>query len=303
MKNFYLLVGIYLISSFSISAQTASGTPTPQQEAQRMIREQQRRQQEFDRLKNLGSQSQTTIFAKREALPLKAKRTKAQRKRLLPDALEAAKYAAFLRQPNTGLVKIFPDVGCEDNANVVRADAICLDSIPNSAFYSFREREHTNEYLSDVRVNNNFFVSDGILSQGILVSLGDASLENLSLDSEGMKFLVEFAPETNSQEASKQTRQIINGVRSGKFLYKKSLPIAENTTYAMRVVAYRGKFMRVFRGNLYDVLAGDDRMDLILGFRVVRKSDDGSVTLLWKELQRKEAPKIIFPKKNKKSNK
>lgn len=178
-----------------------------------------------------------------------------------------------------------------------------MNSIPNSAFYSFREREHTNEFLSDVRVKNDFFVSDGILSQGILVSLGDASLENLSLGSEGMRFLIEFAPETDSKEALKQTNQIVKGVHAGKFVYKKFLPITENTTYAMRIIAYRGKVWRVFRGNLYNVLAGDERADLILGFRVIRKFGDGSVTLLWKELQRKEAPKIVFPKKNNKSNK
>lgn len=302
MKNFCLLVGIYLVCCVSAFAQPKSGTLTPQQDTQRIIRERQRQQQEANRLNLLASQSQAKSSEKREALPFKASRTREQRKRLLPTAQDAAKHTAFLQRPNTGLIKIFTDIGCENNANVVRADAVCLNSIPNSAFYSFREREHTNEYLADLRVKENYFVSDGIFSQGILVSLGDVSLENLSLNGEGMKFLLEFAPKANSGEASKQINQIIGGVRSDGFLYKKTLPITENTTYAMRVVAYRGRYTRVFRGVLYEVLAGDERADLILAFRVLRKSDDGSVTLLWKALQRKESPKIIFPKKNKKSN-
>lgn len=274
MKKLRLLIVIYFLCASPTPAQTSSATPQP-----------------------------PVVFARREASPFKAKRTKLQRQRLLPDATDAAKYRAFLGNPNTGLVKIFSDTGCENNANIVRADADCLSSIPNSAFYSFREKEHTNEYLSDVSVKNGFFVADGILSQGILVALGDVSLENLSLKSEGLKFLLEFAPDANSEEALKQTMQITRGARSGGFLYKKTLPIEENTTYAMRVVAYRGKFWRTFNGILYNVLRGDARADLTLGFRVVRKSDDGSVTLLWKELQRKEAPKIIFPKRNKKANK
>lgn len=240
-----------------------------------------------------------TIFAKRSAFPFKKRLTGKQKSRLQPAAEDSARFASFLKQPRTGLTKIFPDIGCEENANVIRADADCLSSIPNSAFYSFREKEHTTEYLADLRLADGFFVSDGILSQGILVSLGDVSLENLSLAAEGLKFLREFAPETNSKDALRQTIELAKGVRQNKFEYKKSLPVAENTTYALRVVAYRGSFRRVFRGVEYDVLARDARADLILAFRVVRKSKDGSLTLLWKELERKDSPKIIFPKKKK----
>jgi len=293
-KLFYCVIFINIAFSESVFGQTA----TQQQEIERSIREHKIQQRKFEKFKEAIQPK--AISAERAALPFKTKRTREQNRRLLPSRADLEKYDSFLRQPRTGVVKIFPDIDCENNANVLRADEQCLKWIPNSAFYSFREAEHTNEFLSDLRVKDEFFVSDGILSQGILVSLGNISLENLTLNNDGMKFLIEFAPETDSKDALKQTKQIIRGVRSDKFEYRKTLPIVENATYAMRVVAYRGKFFRVFRGALFDVLAGDDRADLVVAFRVVRKSDDGSITLIWKELQRKEAPKIIFPKRDKK---
>ncbi len=277
-----------------IFAQTAS----QQQETQRTIREQQAQQREFGKFKNVVQPK--AILAKREALPFKAKRTRDQNKRLSPDMGDLSKFAPFLRQPKTGLIKLFFDLGCEENANIIYASEECLKWIPNSAFYSFREREHTNEYLSDLRVEKGNLISDGILSQGILVSLNDVSLDNLTFNSNGMKFLVDFAPEANSKEALRQTQQLTKGVKSNGFVYRKSLPIVENTTYAMRVIAYRGKFWRVYRGINFNVLDGDNRADLIVAFRVVGKSDNDNVTLLWKELQRKEAPKVIFPQKAKK---
>ncbi|MCA1625177.1 MAG: hypothetical protein LC768_13220 [Acidobacteria bacterium] len=293
-KSVCFVILIVAVFSGKIFAQTTS----QQQEAQRTIGERQAQQREFGKFKDVVQPK--AILAKRAALPFKTKRTREQNKRLSPDAGDLSKFALFLRQPKTGLVKLFSDLGCEDNANVIYASEECLRWIPNSAFYSFREREHTNEYLSDLRVEKGNFISDGILSQGILVSLSDASLDNLTLNSNGMKFLVDFAPEANSKEALRQTQQLTKGVKSNGFVYKKSLPVVENTTYAMRVVAYRGKFFRFFRGFNFNVLDGDERADLIVAFQVVGKPDNGSVTLLWKELQRKEAPKVIFPQKSKK---
>ena len=47
------------------------------------------------------------------------------------------------------------------------------------------------------------------------------------------------------------------------------------------------------------MLEGDKRKDLILAFRVIRKTPNGSVTILWKELQQNKAPEIVFQKEEK----
>lgn len=230
--------------------------------------------------------------------PFRKKASKAQKKLLQPNKEDLAKYSQFLLQPKTGMFRLLPDPGCEDNPLVLKVDEACRNVIPESSFYSFREEEHTSDILSDIRLKNNFFISDGIYSQGILVKLGDLPVETITPDTDGISFLSDYVPQTQSKEAHKQFLQMKEGVISGKHEYRKVVLADENMTYAMRVIAYRGNLYRSYRGVLYDVLAGDRRIDMMLAFRVVRKDKDGSMTLLWKELQSKESPKLKFSKKN-----
>lgn len=249
-----------------------------------------------------GSSISDSGAARRGALSFRKKISREQKKLLQPNEADLIRYAAFLKNPNTGLIKLFPDIGCEDNANIVRADANCLRSIPMSAFYSFREEEYTAAFLSDIRLKNDVLVTDGLLTQGILVALGDIALENVSLASSGLRFLTEFKPANRSEEALKQAKELIKGIKSDDYLYRRSQPALENTTYALRVTAYRGSFIQTFRGITLDMLAGDERVDITIAFRVLRKDEEtGNFTLLWKELLRKDAPKVIFPKRGKKT--
>lgn len=228
--------------------------------------------------------------------PFKAKRTKDQDKKLRPSAEDLAKYADFLKQSRTGIFRLMNDVGCDSNVYVIRVDDGCKNAIPGGSFYSFREREYTTAYLADIRFRDGLLISDGLLSQNILVRLGNVPLENLSTESQGMKFLIDFVPETLNTAATRQYIEIVKGVRADRYEYRKVLPASENMTYAMRIVAYRGSFYRSFRGWIFDLISGDHRVDLIVGFRVVRKDEDGSVTILWKELERKKSPKLKYDK-------
>ena len=238
-----------------------------------------------------------SITGGRNYFPFRNKHTKEQKKQLSPGIEDLTRYAQFLEQPNTGIFRLLPDLNCDENPLVIKADEECLSAIPESSFYSFREKEYTPEILSDIRLENNHLITSGILAQGILVSLGDVSLENVSLKSEGMAFLNAYSPPTSATEAQKQFLEIAKGVSSGKYSYRKAFPVREDTTFALRVIAYRGSIFRTFRGYRYDLLEGDKRIDLTLAFRVIRKGTDGGVTLLWKELQHRKSPRIEFPKR------
>ncbi len=229
--------------------------------------------------------------------PLRTKPTREQKKRLQPDPRDVAKFAEILDQPRTGIVRLLPDLGCYDNMNILKADEVCRNAIPESSFYSFREREHTLEVLSDIRLKNGHLVSDGILTQGMMTNLGDVALDRVSLESDGFDYLRDFAPYPAAVAAKDQYMQLINGVVAGKHEYRKVAKAIENTTYAMRIIAYRGNVIRSFRGWRFDLLEGDKRIDMTLAFRIVRKDSDGSVTIVWKELERRESPRIKFPKK------
>jgi hypothetical protein len=244
---------------------------------------------------------QKSSSAQRYFSPFKPKQNKEQKQKLQPNPNDLNKYAEFLRQSKTGLIRLYPDLECE-SAYILRADEVCAESIPGSSNYSFREREYTSDFLADIRLKSKFFVTDGVLTQSFLVSLGNVSLENLLINSEGMKFLTEFMPESENREAIKQYNQLSKGIKIGKYEYRKIVIVAENTTYAMRLIAYKANLFTIYRGWRYNVLEGDNRIDLTIGFRVVRKDEDGSITLLWKELDRKKSVSLKVSKSNEKNN-
>lgn len=243
-------------------------------------------QNPYERETNRGTSQSRNFF------PFKAKRTKDQEKRLKPDAEDVARFAGFLKQSKTGIFRLINDLGCESNVYVIRADENCRNSIPGGSFYSFREKEYTTIYLSDLRLKDGLLISDGILSQNILVRLGDVPLENLSIVSEGMRYLTEFVPEVTSSRATKQYIEIVKGVRADKYEYRKVIPAILDNTYAIRIIAYHGNVYRNFRGWFFDLISGDNRTDLIIGFRIIRKEHDGDITILWKELNRQKSPKL-----------
>jgi len=242
-----------------------------------------------------------TVTRRSGSFILRTKPDKEQKKRLQPDSQELRKYERFLQNPRTGIFRLMPDIGCTENMYIIKADADCLKYIPESSYYSFREKEHTIEMLSDIRLRNGYLITDGILSQGILVNLGEIELENVGAQAEGLEYMMKFTPESEGLKAQKQFVQMMRGVKTGKYEYKKAQPLIENSTYALRVIAYRGSFYRSFRGYRFDLLSGDKRIDLTIAFRVLRKDQDGGITLLWKEIERRESPRLIFPKRRQKT--
>ena len=88
-----------------------------------------------------------------------------------------------------------------------------------------------------------------------------------------------------------------DGIKVGNQTYSDSVTFSQNNTYAIRVIAYKLPLGR-FPATSGDVLAfyndRGKRADLIVIFRGIRQDEDGSVTILWKELSRKKARSISF---------
>lgn len=248
-------------------------------------------------VQNTPQRAENFSVRTRTFFPLRKKPTKEQKKLLQPRPEDLLVHSALLGQENTGIFRLLPDLGCEENSLVIKADETCLNAVPESSFYSFREKEHAPEILADIRLKNNHLISNGILSQGIIVQLGDVALEKVGVNSDGMKFLNDYVPQTTDKEAQRQFVQMAHGVKSGKYIYRKIVPAMENTTYALRTIAYKGSIYRSFRGFRFNLLEGDKRNDLTLAFRIIRKDDDGGVTILWRELTRRESPRIKFEKR------
>jgi hypothetical protein len=226
---------------------------------------------------------------------------------LEPNKEDLEKYKDFLKSSKTGLFRLFPDFDCEFKG-VIRFDGNCANFIPGSWSYSFRTKTYPGQDFFDLRFSNEDLVADGFLAQEILVPLGDVLLEKTALTSAGMKFLNEFKPELQSQEMKKQFNQIANVVEADGFRYAKRVKAVENVTYAIRIIAYHpenniaSRFAEGMNRESSRFLEDVKRLDLTLAFRIIRKDADGSISVLWKELKRQNAPKIIFQKTDKLSD-
>lgn len=221
------------------------------------------------------------------------------------DPADLSKYGDFLRADKTGIFKLFPDYDCVTK-DVVRIDGDCRTFIFASSSFSFRTGAYIHPLYHDIGFNQGEVYSNAFFSQGILVSLGDVPIEGVTLSSDGLKFLIEFQPAPDPGSAKKAAVKLKEGLQSGGFVYSSHFTPAENTTYALRSIAYglannlppvtEETSMSELR---FHTLALDKRADEIVVFRIVRRGSDGSLTIVWKELDRREAPKIKFAKGDK----
>jgi hypothetical protein len=234
------------------------------------------------------------VYLQRNVEPLYRKPTEKELKAVAPNPALFAKYAEFLRQPNTGLTKLINDKGCAGNAKVVVATESCLQyTMPGAgSSFSFRTENYRLARLADLTFTDKSFQAAGVLLHGIFVNLGDVPLESVNPQTAGMKYLVEFQPEPDYNRGKAIDLQLIKGVRRDGFLYRRGLYTVENATFALRSIAYGGKYFRAAGQITYNEFDYDKRRDVIVVFRIVEKDEAGNVTILWKKLQEKNAPAI-----------
>lgn len=215
------------------------------------------------------------------------------RKKLAPTADEKQLFSDFLKQTGTGIVRIAATVSCKHIVDVTQPDQECYNQyIPGGALaFSFRRSDYTHPAYADLKRVNDTFVLSGTYVLGMITLVDDVSIESVTQDSSFVSGLMSFAPATRINEVSSQDYDLSKGVKIGDLTYRKLVPIREHTTYLMRSVAYRAKFLNLpkadsKRGSLDD----DERVDVVVAFRIVRKGADDSYLLLWKELARLRSP-------------
>lgn len=222
------------------------------------------------------------------------KPTSEELKLIAPNKEDLQEYAGFLQQSNTGLIKLINDAGCSENTKIIVASADCLKyKFPGAgSSYSFRTNSYRLPRLADLTFTDNSFQATGVHLHGIFVDIGNVPLENVNLNTRGLNTLLQFKPSTEFNQAKKVDQTLSRGVLYNGFIYRRALYAKEDTTYALRSIAYQGKSYRAVRGITYNELNFDKRRDVIIAFRIIREHPDGSVTILWKKLSDEKAPKL-----------
>jgi hypothetical protein len=222
------------------------------------------------------------------------KPTREEMKVLTPSAEYYNKYAQFLRQPETGIIKLNSNSSCAESPSVVAASENCLQySMPGGGTaYSFRAESHRTPRLADLTLSKNVLMSDGVLQHGILVNLGDVPLDTVTPETRGIKYLFDFKPLTTAESLVKFDELLQKGIKADGFVYGLGFYVQNQTTYALRSIAYKGKVARSVNGIIYNELDFDKRRDILVAFRVIELETNGNVTLIWKILSNRESPTL-----------
>jgi hypothetical protein len=310
LAGLFVMMTIALFSGSVESQPLPSGSRTnsPDGEAYRQIQRQRamdnRNQAEMRRTEQAARESVRSPQEKFGKLTEKEKKKIEALRAPNPEDIAANK--DFLAQPNTGIVRLLPGYNCESKY-VVRVDGNCVNMLPGSSFHRFR-----NDALSgDILYMDGALIAEGFFSNSIMTGLGNIPLNDISLTTSGMKFLTDFSPTADLPAVKKQYSEISKGIITDNYAYSNRLLALPDMTYALRIIAYRNGnnvMKRINRDRImgaepaadsknmmFLALKDDTRIDLTLSFRIIRKDTDGSITLIWKELSRKDSPEIIFP--------
>ncbi|MBS1807803.1 MAG: hypothetical protein JST84_06405 [Acidobacteria bacterium] len=203
-----------------------------------------------------------------------------ERKRLEPAAEDRQMYAAFLRQPDTGLFKLLS----AENSGTVSVKDVAHTPLPlfgGGTYYSFTKRKHDLNDWAEIRLREGVLEAGfSNLTMGFVTMLGDVPLDALNLTSPGVSHLDAFVPAGNYDEANEQYRQSAAGFTLAGFIYKSSQPVMANQSYVLRSVRF-------------------GVTDQLVVLRVIRQQSDGTLTILWKRLKTAKAPVLKgIPKTN-----
>ena len=300
MKKILILAGIIFGGLMPASAQTPGGTPTPAEATKTVINTQRVNDGIFDTQRRTNApidRTQGVLIASRN--PAFRKPTKEDLRLIAPDAAIREKYADFLRQPDTGLIRLLSDAGCQESASIIVATEFCIKykNLFGGSSYSFRNETYTLGRFSDVVYKTGVLYSYGKMTLGFITDLGEGvSPAGVSAKTSGAKYVFDFAPPETLAQIEAASAKFQKGVVADGFSYRKFHALQENHTYLIRSIAYRRR-ERVERNKVvYDELTHDNRKDVIVVFQVVRLSGEDGVTLLWKQLQRKDVAKIDVSK-------
>ncbi len=288
-------------------------TPTPfRGRAESGIEQTRRLEREHERLQNQayanlygqGAYAKSPRYSpewRKKMTSLYRKPDKSETKILKPDEQHLKKYADFLKKENTGLIKLIPDQGCESGAKVINVSPNCTKyNFPGAgSSYSFRLKTYRIRRLADITLVKNSLSTRSILNGAIFVVLGDVPIENVNLNTPELNFLQKYKPVKNSKQALEAARRFAGGVQKNGFIYGRGILISKNQTFAMRSIAYRGKYRRSEAKVVYNELDFDKRRDIIVTFRIIDVETDGSATIAWKILRELKSPKLKVQRNNK----
>jgi hypothetical protein len=177
-------------------------------------------------------------------------------------------FAAFLTQPQTGIIRLLPRETYDGNGK--RALAIR----GGGAYYSFVRSTHEYGQGSDISLEQGqLSVGFAGADYGMLLNLGDVPLDQVVSDHGVTRALLDYTPPLKEGDVRAEYQKLWQGIELTGFTFKSRMPATVSNTYLLRSISH-------------------DRSDIVTAFRIVRKDTDGSYILIYKVLKKFPAPKM-----------
>lgn len=214
------------------------------------------------------------------------------RKKLGATKNDKREYAAFLKRPDTGLIRLAPTGDCSRLLDVTKPNSECLHYLlpGKGQAYSFRRHDYSHPAFADLERTPDTFVLGGTFVLGLITTLGEAPIESIDLSDSTVSALTTFMPAVATAEASKQENDLKNGLVIGGQTYRKFASIEEGATYLLRSVAFKVRLTNAPNEKGQASLDSDERRDVTVVFKVVRRDAQDTMLLLWRKLTDKESP-------------
>ncbi len=221
------------------------------------------------------AQSQSREELLREMESRRSEVLELEKKFLSPSEEDLNAHAAFLSQPNTGLIRLLPREVYDVWANKPKTKALTVRG--GGAYYSFARLTHEYGYGSDIQLSNgNLSVGFAGADYGMLLNLGDVGLDEVTLEHPRAGFISTYNPSQQEPKARLEARQFGGkGLAVDDVEYRDRVPAKINNTYLLRSIGY-------------------STSDVLVAFRVLRQDSDGSVVLAWKLLKKYPVPKLAL---------
>ena len=185
----------------------------------------------------------------------------------VPDS-DRREFAAFLTQAHTGIIRLMPRELYDGNGK----RRLAING--GGAYYSFVHKTQEYGQGSDIELaQDEFSVGFAGADYGLLLNLGDVSLDQIAKDHVAARALLDYTPPIKEAEVRAEYRKLWKGIELSGFNFTSRVQAKVSNAYLLRSIS-------------------PERSDILVAFRVVRKDTDGSVILLYKVLKTFPTPKM-----------
>lgn len=190
-------------------------------------------------------------------------------------------YASVLRLPDAGIFRLLRDPKCDSSSDehCARKES---EWLVFGQSYSFIDEKHNNPIQSQLTLSGDQLISAGQARQTVFTDLGDADIADLSLSSDGLKYLAGFQPASDISSADEQWQRFNRGVDEGGYRYRQSLWLRTSSVYALRSIRYKLK-----------ASSAPWNWDVTAVFKIVSLDSDG-ITVVYRVLDKKKGPELIY---------